>query len=421
MDTILPDKISYEEIQNKRAFWYYFFAVHYDEMLWQVIEDDAGWQTWIMEFTSLRERGHFQYIHTIFLQNGMWISCYPDQMQYQYRKLPREKMQEKRAWDWDTFLRQTESWSVGEQLLCIPIVVIRPQEKEEFTQWVKCAIHEIMAKDCMGTEKRLTEEDSFVDGSRDGACMDGDPEDDHSEVQFDDGMDYSRIVPLILQKQFITWEEQREKKRGKQVRVWMILFGVLILHFFLFPRLLPTHDTMGQEGLKRVIVQGIAVLPAMYCLAGTILAEGILWFLHKKQNMAEIGKGRILIWLFLLCVNGWWCATESCDLLGAVQDWKIMKEAESAQEMINPWERDGIDRVSFRSWKIQETSSGGKNRGYYLKNSARTFTFPIGNDPQRKQNIENYADRELTVYYYHHSHVPVRIYAGDQILAGDQE
>ena len=134
--------------------------------------------------------------------------------------------------------------------------------------------------------------------------------------------------------------------------------------------------------------------------------------------MAEVRKGMVWTWLFLLCVNGWWCGMEARNLLYAVQDWKLVSEAESGQDRSGLQDEKGIKKVSFRSWRIQKTSSMGVTRGYYLKNAARTFSFPIGNDLQRKQSIEHYTDQELTVYYYRYSHVPVRICVGEQVLAG---
>lgn len=110
---------------------------------------------------------------------------------------------------------------------------------------------------------------------------------------------------------------------------------------------------------------------------------------------------------------------ETRNLLYGIQDWKLVEETNSRKDLSDLSERPGIDHVSFRSWKIHKTSSMGVTRGYYLKNAARTFSFPIGKDQQRKQDIENYADQELTVYYYHYSHVPVRICAGEQVLAGE--
>lgn len=222
-----------------------------------------------------------------------------------------------------------------------------------------------------------------------------------------------------IQKQSNTGERQEEQRETRRFRVRMILFGILILHYFFFPRIFPSHDMMGQEGLKRIIVQGIAILPAMFCLAVTVLAEGILWFLRKRQRIAEFNKWMVWSWVFLLCVNGWWCGMETRNLLHAVQDWKLMAEAESGQDSLDLPDRKGIDQVSFRSWRIQKTSTMGVTRGYYLKNAARTFSFPLGKELKRRQSIESFADQELTVYYYHYSHVPVRICAGEQILAGE--
>lgn len=232
--------------------------------------------------------------------------------------------------------------------------------------------------------------------------------------------DNSRFRPLAKEKQTVKAGGQFRIDR-KHARIWMILYAVLILHFFLFPVLVPSQDTMGQEGLKRVIVQGLASLPAMFCLAGSILVEGIFWFRQKRREMTEIRKGYIVIWLFLLCVNGWWCVAESGTLVHAMQDWKIVAKSASISGEEDPGEtkENGIDSVSFQSWKIQKTSSMGMTGGYYLKDSARTFSFPLGKNIQRKQKLERYEDRELTVYYYHYSHVPVRICAGDQVLAGN--
>lgn len=221
------------------------------------------------------------------------------------------------------------------------------------------------------------------------------------------------------QKQAIKVESRRNQKAAKRYRLWMILFTVLILHYFLFPRIYPSHDIMGQEGLKRIIVQGIAILPAMFCMAVTILVEGILWLRHKRWKIAEIGKWMLWSWVFVFCANVWWCGMETRNLLYGIQDWKLVEETNSRKDLSDLSERPGIDHVSFRSWKIHKTSSMGVTRGYYLKNAARTFSFPIGKDQQRKQDIENYADQELTVYYYHYSHVPVRICAGEQVLAGE--
>ena len=221
------------------------------------------------------------------------------------------------------------------------------------------------------------------------------------------------------QKQAIIAGSQGKLKAAKRYQVWMILFAVLILHYFLFPHIYPSHDLMGQEGLKRVIVQGIAILPAMFCMAVTILAEGILWLRQNRRKIADMGKWMIWSWVFVFCVNVWWCGMETRNLLHAVQDWKLVEETDSGKNRSDISEQPGIDCVSFQSWKIQKTSSMGVTRGYYLKNAARTFSFPIGKDLQRKQDIESYADQELTVYYYHYSHVPVQICAGEQIIAGE--
>lgn len=203
----------------------------------------------------------------------------------------------------------------------------------------------------------------------------------------------------------------------KRIRVWIILFSVLILHFYLFPHLVPAHDVVGREGLMRVLVQEIAILPAMFCLAATIGAEGIFWYIHKKREKAEIRKGFVMLWLVLLCVNFWWCVSETRRFADAVQDWNCMKEAEITQGKQNPWERDGVDRVVFKNWTIHERSSGS----FSIQNAARTFSFPMGDDLKRKQRIESDRDAELTIYYYHRSHVPLRVCAGDRILAGDGE
>ena len=146
----------------------------------------------------------------------------------------------------------------------------------------------------------------------------------------------------------------RERKR---IHIWIIVFSVLILHYYLFPHLVPARDVVGREGLLRVLVQEIAILPAMFCLAVTIGAEGILWYIQKKRKKAEIRKGFVLLWLVLLCVNLWWCVQESRRFTGAVQDWNCMKEAEIKQENQEPWERDGVDRIVFKNWTVQKSSS----------------------------------------------------------------
>lgn len=222
-------------------------------------------------------------------------------------------------------------------------------------------------------------------------------------------------------------ENQRVKERGQimrersRIRIWIILFSVLILHFYIFPHLLPTHDVVGKEGLMRVLVQEIAMLPAMFCLAATIGVEGILWYIHKKQENTGIRKGFVILWVVLLCVNLWWCVTESGKLADAVQDWNCMKEAERKQGKQEPWERDGVDRVVFKNWTVHESSSKRSSRNFYIQNAARTFSFLMGEDRKRKQRIESDRDAELTIYYYHHSHVPLRVCAGNRILAGDGE
>lgn len=210
----------------------------------------------------------------------------------------------------------------------------------------------------------------------------------------------------------------RERKR---IRVWIILFSVLILHYYLFPRLVSAHDVVGHEGLMRVLAEEIAILPAMFCLVATIGVEGIFWYIHKKQEKAEIRKGFVTLWLVLLCVNLWWCVTETRRFTGAVQDWNCMKEAEIRQGKQNPWERDGVDRIVFKNWTIQKSSSKRPSGNFSIQNAARTFSFSMGNDRKRKQRIESERDAELTIYYYHHSHVPLRVCAGNQVLAGDGE
>lgn len=210
----------------------------------------------------------------------------------------------------------------------------------------------------------------------------------------------------------------RERKR---IHIWIILFSVLILHYYLFPHLVPARDVVGREGLLRVLVQEIAILPAMLCLAVTIGAEGILWYIQKKREKAEIRKGFVLLWLVLLCVNLWWCVQESRRFTGAVQDWNCMKEAEIKQENQEPWERDGVDRIVFKNWTVQKSSSKSSSGNFSIQNAARTFSFAMGKDQKRKQRIESERDAELTIYYYYHSRVALRVCAGEQVLAGDGE
>lgn len=210
----------------------------------------------------------------------------------------------------------------------------------------------------------------------------------------------------------------RERKR---IRVWIILYSVLILHYYLVSRLVSAHDVVGREGLMRVLAQEIAILPAMFCLEATIGVEGVLWYIHKKREKAEIRKGFVTLWLVLLCVNLWCCVTETRRFTGAVQDWNCMKEAEIRQGKQDPWERDGVDRIVFKNWTIQKSSSRRSSGNFSIQNAARTFSFSMGNDRRRKQRIESDRDAELTIYYYHHSHVPLRVCAGNQVLAGDGE
>lgn len=205
------------------------------------------------------------------------------------------------------------------------------------------------------------------------------------------------------------------------IRVWSILFSVLILHFYLFPRLLPTHDVMGKEGLKKILVQGIAMMPAMFCLAASMTVEGIRWYIQKKREKAEIRKGIVILWLALLCVNLWWCISETEGFADAVQDWNCMEEAEKDQETEHPWQRAGIDRAVLKNWTFHNNSSKGSAGSSYLQNADRTLSFSIGKDRERKIRIESAIDEELTIYYYHHSKVPLCIRAGDEVLAGEGE
>lgn len=389
---LLGDIVTPEEIMSEKRFWNYFityafFRGHNQEKEERLMEYmslhypmDCAWNK---EFaTSKVTDQNDEFVKMMAFYNSRYQICfYANRIEYT-RLAAWQKKEPIHRLNFKEFMKITKSWDATRRLLLCPVVLVKEKQQKQFLQIVRDAL------------KGLGIYENDID----------------------------LLAQMILECRQEKEKEKAEEKEMKTICYGLIGFFVVAMISGIVKKNLPTTSWIGEEGLRRAVVNGFVYLPAMlYMTIGAII--GIIAInrqsnrLEKEEHMSSIESGKGVVrfisvaMILIICV---WVKVTVRDLrigAGAVIDQRNHRI-----------EAIVLEKPTVKVHKRSYGRNAYKGPLYFeIKADNLEKAFKIPASYKLKDAIEAYIEEngEITVYYYEYSRVVKAVCCGEEVLAGE--
>lgn len=389
---LLGDTVTFEEIRGEKRFWNYFLTYAFfrghnrqqEERLMEYMSlhypMDCAWNS---EFTTCKVKNdRFEFVKMLAFNRSRYQICfYEDRIEYT-RMASWQKKEPIRRMGLKEFRKITKTWDATQCLLLCPLVLVEKKQEEKFLRIVREGLRGL------------------------DIC----------------GADADVIAQMILECRKKTEEETAEDKTAKRTIRGVSGFLIIGAISFVVHKALPTTSWIGEEGLRRAVVNGFVYLPAMlYMIIGAIV--GIIcmninsYRLEKEKHMSSIESGKGIArflgvaMILLICI---WVKVTVRDVsigAGALIDQKNL----TVRAIV-------LEEPTVKVHKRSYGKNAYKGPLYFeikADNLEKSFKIPASYKLKDAIEAQVEAGEEITVYYYEHSRVVKKVCGGEEVLVGE--